>query len=312
MSQNQNSLPFFRRFLIYQKERFPFLAHGLMISAFTFSAISYSRICRKEEGFIELSDFLVGIFATITLFLLVRIFDEFKDKEDDAKYRSYLPVPRGLITLKELKVVGWTVGLIQIAIIALLQPQMLYLYLIVLAYLLFMAVEFFVPKWLREHQIIYITSHMLIIPLIDIYASGLDWLLDGDKPHWGLAWFFAVSYTNGLMLEFGRKIRTPESEEKGVVSYTGLYGTKGGVLIWILLLLATLGLAIGASFYAGFGINATLTLIPFFLLCATPGILFIQKPTIKKSKYIEYASALWTALMYLSLGGVPMLKILLQ
>lgn len=309
---SQNNLPFLRRFLIYQKERFPLLIHGVMITAFTFSAVSYSRICRKEEGFIALSDFLVGIFATITLFLLVRIFDEFKDKEDDAKYRSYLPVPRGLISLKELKIIGWTVGLIQIAIIAYFQTQMLYLYLIVLAYLFFMAVEFFVPNWLRKHQLVYITSHMFIIPLIDLYASGLDWLIDGDVPHWGLAWFFAVSYMNGLALEFGRKIRTPEAEEVGVISYTGLYGTKGGVIIWIGLLFATLSLAIGASYYAGFGRNATYTLIPFFLLCATPGVLFILKPTVKRSKFIEYASALWTALMYLSLGGVPMLKMLLQ
>lgn len=312
MSQNQNSLPFYRRFLIYQKERFPLLVHGVMIAAFTFSAISYSRICRKEEGFISIADFLVGIFATITLFLLVRIFDEFKDREDDAKYRSYLPVPRGLISLHELKIIGWTVGLIQIAIIAIFQTQMLYLYLIVIAYLLLMAVEFFVPKWLREHQLIYITSHMLIIPLIDMYASGLDWLMDGASPHWGLAWFFAVSYMNGLVLEFGRKIRTPEAEEEGVISYTGLYGTKGGVIIWIGLLFATLCLAIGAAFYADFGRNASFVLIPFFALCATAGVTFILNPSIKKSKYIEYASALWTALMYLSLGGVPMLKILLK
>ena len=81
----QNKAPFIKRFYIYQKERFPFLAHGVMIAAFTFSAVSYSRICRGGTDFIKWSDFLIGIFATITLFFLVRIFDEFKDKEDDAK-----------------------------------------------------------------------------------------------------------------------------------------------------------------------------------------------------------------------------------
>jgi len=52
-----NNQSFIRRFLTYQKERFPFLAHGVMISAFTFSAVSYSRICRGEEGFIPLEIF---------------------------------------------------------------------------------------------------------------------------------------------------------------------------------------------------------------------------------------------------------------
>lgn len=310
MSQTANEQSFFKRFLTYQKERFPFLAHGLLIAAFTFSAISYSRICRGAEGFIPTSDFLIGIFATIALFFLVRIFDEFKDKEDDAKYRKYLPVPRGLISLKELKTVGWTVALIQIAVIAIFQIQMLWLYGLVLAYLLLMAVEFFVPEWLKKRQILYITSHMFIIPLIDLYGSGLDWLLDGSEIHWGLAWFFAVSYVNGIVLEFGRKIKTPEMEEEGVVSYTGMYGTKGGVVIWLLLLLATMLLAIGAANYADYGTWAIIVFGSFFLLCALPGWLFLKRPTRKKAKHIEYASALWTILMYLGLGAIPMLTAL--
>jgi 4-hydroxybenzoate polyprenyltransferase len=312
MQKDESQYPFYRRFLIYQKERFPFLGHGLIISVFTFSAVSYSIICRGRESFIDTKDFIIGIFATITLFFLVRVFDEFKDKEDDAKYRKYLPVPRGLITLNELRTVGWIVALIQIAVIGIFQPKMLLLYLIVLVYLLLMGVEFFVPKWLKQRQILYITSHMFIIPLIDIYSSGLDWLLDGSTPHLGLIWFFAVSYMNGLVLEFGRKIRTPESEEEGVVSYTGMYGTRGGVLIWITSLFITLCLAIGAAHYANFGWSAWIILLAIFFICALPGALFIFNTTVKKSKMIEYASILWTALMYLSLGGIPMLNELFQ
>ena len=309
---HENKLPFFNRFLIYQKERFPFIAHGLMIGAFTFSAVSYSRICRGESGFIPWPDFIIGVFATITLFFLVRIFDEFKDQEDDAKYRKYLPVPRGLISLQELKTIGLVVALIQISSIAIFQIEMLYLYLIVLAYLMLMGVEFFVPQWLKKRHLIYITSHMVIIPLIDIYASGLDWLLGGAEPHWGLAWFFGVSYMNGLVLEFGRKIRTPATEEEGVTSYTGLYGPKGGVVAWLLLIFLTMALAMGAVYYAGFNPIAYAILGFLFMLCSLPGWLFLSKITVKRSKYIEYASAAWTAFMYLSLGGIPMLIALLS
>lgn len=307
----ENELPFIKRLLIYQKERFPFVAHGLMIAAFTFSAASYSMICRGREGFISVSDFLIGVFATFSLFFLVRIFDEFKDKEDDARFRAYLPVPRGLISLRELKIMGWVLAIIQVLVIAILQTKMILLYSLVLAYLLLMRVEFFIPKWLKSHQIAYITSHMFIIPLIDLYASGLDWLIGNSEPHWGLAWFFAVSYCNGLVLEFGRKLRTPEDEEPGVISYTGLYGTKGGVVIWIALLTLTMILAIGASHYAGYGLMAYIIFGAFFILCTIPGILFILNPKSRLSKLIEYSSALWTALMYLALGGIPMLNAIL-
>ena len=121
------------------------IANGVMIATFTFSAVSYSRICRGAEGFVRWQDFVIGVFATITLFALVRIFDEFKDKEDDAKYRRYLPVPRGLVTLSELKKVGIVIGVIQIAAISIFQFEMLLLYTIVLVYLSLMGVEFFVP-----------------------------------------------------------------------------------------------------------------------------------------------------------------------
>ena len=311
-AEEQNNMTLFRRLLIYQKERFPVLGHGIMISAFTFSAVSYSRICRGERGFISWKDFVIGIFATITLFLLVRIFDEFKDHDDDIKYRKYLPVPRGLVSLKELKIIGVFVGIIQILVIAIFQTKMLYLYLIVIFYLLLMGKEFFVSGWLKKRQIIYITSHMVIIPLIDIYASGLDWLLDNSSPHWGLAWFFAVSYVNGLVLEFGRKIRTPETEEEGVVSYTGMFGLVRGTIIYISLMFVTMSLAIGASLYAGYGKISFIILGVIFIICSLPAWVFLKKPTKKRTKIIEYTSALWTTTMYFSLGGIPMIKMLLS
>ncbi|MBL0098618.1 MAG: hypothetical protein IPP46_20645 [Bacteroidetes bacterium] len=101
----ENTASFGRRFYIYQKERFPLLGHGLLVSAFSFSATAYSRLCRGAVGFIPWPTFLIGIFTTVSLFLLVRIFDELKTREDDAKYQN-LPVPVGLVSLKELGIVG--------------------------------------------------------------------------------------------------------------------------------------------------------------------------------------------------------------
>ncbi len=91
------------RLLTYQKERFPIVLNGIVIAVFTFSAISYSRICSGKSGFVDLSQFAYGYVLTFSIFLLVRILDEFKDKEDDAKYRKNLPVPRGLIKLRTLR-----------------------------------------------------------------------------------------------------------------------------------------------------------------------------------------------------------------
>jgi 4-hydroxybenzoate polyprenyltransferase len=305
MITNQSS--YLKRMYQYQKERFPVVLNGIAVLTFTFSAISFSRICRGAEGFVSLSTFLIGCFATFTLFLLVRIFDEFKDRIDDAQFRTYLPVPRGLVSLNELKVIGIGIGVLQITSIAIFQLEMLPLYLLVIGYLCLMGVEFFVPIYLKKHQILYITSHMVIIPLLDVYSSGLDWRLEETSPHYGLIFFFAVSFMNGLVVEFGRKLKAPEDEEFGVVSYTKLWGTKQATVIWMLSILITLVFATLAGFVAGFGITLMLVLIVLAGICFIPGILFLKNPSKKMAKRVEMMSGIWTILMYLSLGGIPMI-----
>jgi 4-hydroxybenzoate polyprenyltransferase len=303
----ENNLPYLKRLYIYQKERFPVIVTLTATLVFTFSAISYSRLSRGEDGFVAWDTYLIGCFAAFTLFFLVRVFDEFKDKEDDAKNRKYLPVPRGLIKLKELRVLGIGIVVIQIAVITVFQAKMLYLYLIVLAFLCLMGVEFFVPKFLKPRQILYVTSHLFIFPLLDIYSSGLDWLLEGYQPHFGLVFFFIVSYLNGLLVEFGRKMRAPADEEENVVSYTGMWGVKGAVAVWLSTLLVTLLFACLAAHYAGYGKIGILILGSLALLTMIPGILFLKNPNKKTAKSMEHISGIWTIVMYLSLGGIPML-----
>ena len=298
---------FLQRFWVYQSERFPFLAHGILISTFSFSAVAYSRICRGATGFIAIPEFLAGIFVTITLFYLVRVFDEHKDAEDDAKYRAELPVPRGLISLRELRWTGWLFFAAQIIVQAIWLPTMLPFFLLVMGYLSLMGKEFFVAEWLKKHQFWYVTSHMFIIPLVDIYASALDWHLGKFWPPQGLLFFFAVSYFNGIVLEIGRKIRAPEQESPGVLTYSAQLGTSRAVWLWIAMLVVTLVWAIIAAAYAGFGMGTYGALTGIFLICVGAALYFLQKNTPKRAKAIEYAAALWTFSMYLSLGGIPML-----
>lgn len=304
----ENEASFLKRFYIYQKERFPFLGHGILVASFSFSAISFARICRGANGFVTWDTYLVGIFTTISLFLMVRIFDEFKDAEEDAKYRKHLPLPRGLISFKELFLLGVIIVLAQITVNVIFFPKMLIIYLIVIGYLSLMGKEFFVAKWLKDHQFWYVISHMLIIPLIDVYASGLDWLLEGVDAPKGLLFFFAVSFMNGIVLEVGRKIKNMENEAEGVLTYSALLGANKATYLWLLILTITLVLAVLACNYAGYGIVALIVLSIIFLLCAVPALLFLKNQTKKNSKFIELSSAIWTIAMYFTLGAVPMLQ----
>ena len=74
------------------------------------------------------------------------------------------------------------------------------------------------------------TSHMVILPLVDLYATACDWRVAGLRARRrGLFWFLVVSYLNGIVIEIGRKTRAPADEEHGVDTYSALWGTHGAV-----------------------------------------------------------------------------------
>ncbi|MEW5821720.1 MAG: UbiA family prenyltransferase [Cyanobacteriota bacterium] len=301
----------FYRFFKYQKERFSFIQNGMLIAAFTFSAASYSRICRGHDTFIPVDIFVIGFITSFIFFFLLRIFDEFKDFEKDSKYQPYRAVPRGLVSLKEL---AWlATGLIglQLIINVFFMPVMLIAYTIVMAYMALMTKEFFVKSWLCNHPMAYMVSHMMIMPLIDFYTTGLDWLNSDVSPPSGLIYFLAVTFFNGIIIETGRKIRAPEAEEEGVETYSSIFGAKKATFIWMGVLVVTFCFALKAAHSAGFGWPAFLILFIIKIICVIPAFRFLKTRENRFAKQIELSSGIWTIGMYLTLGGIPMFIFLL-
>ena len=183
----------------YQAERFPVFKHGVLIAAFGTSAVCLSALLRGAAP--EWLALVVAVLVLFGLFFQLRVADEHKDNEDDTKYRPERPVPRGLVTLGKLRVVAIGVGLVQVALTAWLDWTLLGLLLLVWAYMAVMTKEFFVPAWLKKRPIIYMVSHMAIMPLIDLYATACDWLPAGVALHedFGLTLgaFLLLSLVNG-------------------------------------------------------------------------------------------------------------------
>lgn len=299
--------PFLTRLYIYQKERFPLLVHGILIAAFSFSAIGYSGLCRGIAGFIPWSHYLSCVYTNLSLFFLLRVSDEYKDSKDDQAYRQYLPVVRGLITLKELRNTGaWLFG-IAVLINITWFPSLLPLLALAFGYLLLMRFEFGIGAWLKRHMHWYMVTHMIIIPLADIYASSYDWKLSLAAPPKGLLFFFGVSFLNGIVLEIGRKLRSPEKEEPGVDSYTRLWGLKTAPAIWLTVISLNLLLACIAAAYAHAHQTVYYVMGAVFAISIIPATLFLISPSYRSQKTVEIASLLWALTMYLALGGIPRL-----
>jgi 4-hydroxybenzoate polyprenyltransferase len=295
------------RWITYQKERFPVLAHGLLIAAFSFSGVSFSFLLRTDSGFPPAAAFLVAFATAFLLFLQLRIADEFKDFDEDSRYRPYRPVPRGLVTLRELAVVGVIGGIIQLTLALLINPRLGLLLLVVWIYLALMSREFFVRDWIKARPITYLWTHMLILPLADFYATGCDWLAANVPCPDGLAWFLIVSFFNGVVIELGRKIRAPADEEEGVETYSVLYGRRIAVLAWLGALTATAFCAWQAARRIEFAQAALVILGVLLVFCTVLAIRFLHSPQTNRAKMLEHASGIWTLCMYLTLGAIPLL-----
>jgi 4-hydroxybenzoate polyprenyltransferase len=293
------------RWFIYQKERFPLLAHGPLIAAFSACAVSFSSLLRGAPV-PTAGMFLTAFVVCLLMFLQLRIADEFKDAGEDARWRPYRPVPRGLVSLKELRVVFIACAVIQVAMVMGLEPRLILVLGIAWIYFALMSVEFFRRDWLKKRPVIYLVSHMGIMPLVDLFATSCEWLPRGAAIPAGLGWFLAASFTNGIVIEVGRKLRQPTDEEEGVETYSRLWGKTGGTGVWLLALSATLACATLAASRIGFAIPVLTALSLVFIMALVEALRFRSTP--RSGKAIESLSALWTLVLYLMLGLIPLLS----
>lgn len=294
------------RWWIYQRERFPVFAHGPLIAAFSASAVCYSALLRGTDR-VSLAALAVAFGTAFLFFLQLRIADEFKDFEEDARYRPYRPVPRGLVTLRELGVLGAIAACLQIGFAIGLDWRLLPLLALTLGYLALMSVEFFAGKWLRARPFLYMASHMAIMPLIDFYATACDWLPAGGELAPGLAWFLLISYFNGMVIEIGRKIRAPADEERGVETYSAVWGCRGAVLAWLAAMAVAAAFALAAAREIRFVLPVACVLAVLLAAAAALAIPYLKALQPGTGKRFELLSGVWTLALYLSVGVVPLL-----
>lgn len=295
------------RWWIYQRERFPLHQHGPLILAFSFSAVSYSSLARGAAGLPDWRAALVAFVTSLVFFLQLRIADEHKDADEDARYRPYRPVPRGLVKLRELALLGVTGAVLQLTLALWLKPPLALWLALVWIYFALMSKEFFARDWLKARPFTYMWSHMFIMPLIDFYATATDWAAAQGRPPRGLFWFLIVSFFNGMVIEIGRKLRAPADEEAGVQTYTVVWGHPKAVAAWLTAMTLTLACAVMAARRIGFAWPVALTLGALLLVAVASGRRFLREPVTRHAKWLETLSGLWTVILYLILGAVPRL-----
>jgi 4-hydroxybenzoate polyprenyltransferase len=295
-----------RRWWIYQRERFPVLAHGVLIAAFSFSAVGYTTLLRGLSE-VPVVASAIAFVSSFLFFLQLRVADEFKDREDDSRYWPDRPVPRGLVSLGELAVIGAVAVVVQLALALWLYSTLILPLAATWAYMALMTVEFFGSSWLRVRSALYLVSHLLILPFMALYATACVWLPVGSPPS-GLEWFLAMSYCSGAVLEVGRKIRPPLSEHLETGTYIANWGTRGTVRVWLAALLLTAACAALAASQIDFLLPVIAVLAVLLLTAVNITGRFLHAPDTASAKRLEVFSGVWTILVYLSVGVAPIYR----
>lgn len=294
--------PLLRRLARYQAERFPLAAYGPMVAVASVAAIGWSRSSRGAAGFVTASHAGTAAITMLVAFALLRVADEHKDAPTDRVARPELPVPRGLVTLGELRLATTSLVLVVLALNALLLPRALAPLALVAAWTALMTREFFAREWLRAHATAYLASHMAVMPLILLYGTSVDWLVAGAPPPRGLAVFLAASYASGLVLEVGRKLREPAAERPAVETYTSLWGHRTALAVWGGALVAA-SVAIGTAMRLAGSSTALAVIVPLLLAVFTGwGAIGVRAGIAGAGKRIETRSALFTLGAYAALA----------
>ena len=301
------------RLWAYQAERFPLLKHGVLIAAFGASAVCLSALLRG--GAPNLMAIAVAVLVLFGFFFQLRVADEHKDNADDTKFRPERPVPRGLVKLAELRTAAIAVGVAQIAMTLALDWRLIGPLLLVWAWMAVMTREFFVPAWLKKRPIIYMVSHMAIMPLIDLYATACDWLPAGATLHERFALtlgaFLLLSLVNGSVIEIARKSWAPSSEREGVETYSRLWGAERSGIVVMSLVLAGLALSAFINVRSDAGVVVLAGLMFVTMFAAWTAIDYAGTPAARQVKQMETGTAVFVLGNYLLLGVIPLLMSML-
>ncbi|NHF73176.1 UbiA family prenyltransferase [Paracoccus xiamenensis] len=289
----------------YQAERFPLAKTAPLLGVFSAASISASAQM-AGRALPHWTAFLAGFVIAMTLFFQMRACDEWKDLEDDRLYRPDRPIPRGLVSLRLILTLGVASMALTALAAGLWHPPVLWMLVLVWVWLAAMTLEFGVPTWLKARPVLYLLSHMAIMPLIDLLLTALEWMPHGRAPS-GLWLFLALSFVNGCVLEIGRKLWAAEHEIEGVDSYSRLWGPARAAAIWVLAVALSALLLLGVGARTGAPGISALVAMTGLAACAWAARRYAVAPSPAAQSRVDMLAGLWVFLCYATAGFAPFL-----
>ena len=207
---------FLLRLIEYINERFPIFPAILFSLLFSSSGVLYTAKSFQL--------FTVIAFSTVIFLFLfrIRLFDEIKDYKFDSIHYSHRPVQRGLISLKEIKLLISIIIILEIILQIFLGKLALTIYLFLFFYHFLMYKNFFINKFEKKSFFLYILSHQLIFLFYAYYIISLTKKIL-YIPSFNDTGIFLALFLPAYIYEIGRKCKHRISDEGKFSDDTYIY-----------------------------------------------------------------------------------------
>jgi 4-hydroxybenzoate polyprenyltransferase len=281
---------FLKRFNVYQKERFPFV---VLLSTTIAVALSSSTVTGENTDWEKI---IAASIIGLAYLFHIRVIDEIRDRDHDIIYYPNRPIPRGIISLSELKLMDWCAMGIIIFIAIESNALAASLASLCLIYSFFASKEFFLEAKIKSKFFFYNAINLLQMIFLQFLVYSLFF------PEWyeitivWIHWLFIVA--NIILLEVLRKIKIAKEESLGKDTYSWHLGFKRSLFFFLVISLLS---------YATF-LWLFVTIKTSFIMLSISGgamILLLLSEAIhyhKQSKKTEKKLHLATLITYITLN----------
>jgi len=282
------------KYIRYFNERFPIIGVTLYAGSLFLASYLLPNVFSNHSK-VDGQRVILGIVMFILIFLHLRLFDEHKDFEKDKLAYPERMLSKGVIKLKDLKIILFPVLFLEGIIAGYLGAMQFVIWLIILAWTLLMLKEFYISEYLNKRIGLYLISHQFLVPLMILFPIsqriGNYNFIENDI-------LITILYILGvtcltITYELGRKTWSTDRENSHADSYTKYWGILNTVVITISI--AFIGTSILTIIMLNCEIDFKYLVINYLLLLILVAIeiTFLTKTNKINSKMVEISAALF-------------------
>ncbi len=275
-----------RRWGRFLSERFPPASHLPMVALFAGFHAAVARAGVLTPGT------LAAFALSLVFFLKLRLYDELKDLDTDRIHHPERPLPRGLVSVREVHRALAGVLVLETSIAFAWGGWTGIVFLPAVAWSLLMFKEFFLGGWLRRRLTTYAVTHTFVVVLLSmslqVLLASREGALPGSLDGGAFLMRALACWLVFNVFEFARKTVATSEEREGIDTYSSVWGRSGAVAL-------TATQAVGAGFLAsvGGGIPEIAHAIVGLGALGYAGAIYLVRDTQKTAKAFRATAGLW-------------------